>query len=298
VLKAIFSGHGTFLSQPVWKTVPWENDPSSKEPSDYFVDILCDITVYNEEINTPGGLTGTRILDIKGRVFASLRDLNFWWKDWLQNNPEPCQEYPTKPENIFTKDASGIVFSTLLQYSGLGTAYTVCTYNATRILLLKILQRISEAEKQTFCPTSYNSVAESNLQEEPSNKQTPLLGISSDIEGLAHEIFRSIEYVNIQTQHFMTSFANFYLLDIAYSALDTRSREAEWFRSKISLPMRSGDEKRPTVDGIITPPSSRFGQTILPSCRFTRKSLAGQSHEHLLIHGESSSARENSMDWA
>lgn len=221
-------------------------------------------------------MTLTRVLDIKNRVFASLRDLNFWWKAWLQNSPDPCQEYPVEPENSFSKDATGTVFETLLQFSRLAAAYTLCTYNATRILLLRILLRISQAEEQTVYHMGYYSAAELNLLEEPNDKKTPLLGVSSNIEGLAHEIFRAIEYVHHQTQDFMTSFANFYLLDIAYSALDPRSREAKWFRSKLSLPMRSGDEKLPNMT---TPPSSRFSQTILPSCRFAQNLLTVQSHQ-------------------
>lgn len=184
MLKAILAGHGTFLNQPIWKTVLWENDPISKELSEYLCDILCGITAYREEISTFKKMSRARVLDIKGRVLASLQDLNMWWKDWLQDNPESCQEIPTKPEITFTRDAYGVVFSTLLDFSGLGTAYTLCTYDATRILLLQLLQRILQPERQDVCLTSYNGAAGSSLVEELKNKQTPLLDISPNIEGL------------------------------------------------------------------------------------------------------------------
>lgn len=224
-------------------------------------------------MNTLEGTTRASVLDIKGRVLASFQDLNTWWKHWLQNNLESCREVPTESDNTFTRDASGIVFSTLLQYDGLRTAYTLCTYDATRILLLQILQRILQAERQALSSTSYNNAAESILEEDPNSKQTPLLGISLNIEGLAHEILRSIDYIHSQTHQFMTSFANFYLLDIAYSALDARSREARWFLSRISLLRSPGREKRPAVGSIEVLPSCRLAQTMLPSCRFHQKSI-------------------------
>jgi hypothetical protein len=240
----------------MWKTVPWENNPSSKEPMDYLIDILCDTASHLAEINEPNGMHLWQIFELKRRVVASLEELNCWWKAWLQSNPTPCREVSPDPKDTTTKDASGFVFSTVLQYNDLWTPYSVCTYDATRILLLQILQRISQVEDQASYPPNWNTSHEPSPQEEVNGK-TPLLGLSSDIVGLSHEIFRSIEYLNRQAQQYMINMSGLFIFDVAYSALATDSREARWL--KISLRVGSVDEKRTAVGAI----------NVLPSCRFT-----------------------------
>jgi hypothetical protein len=194
--------------------------------------------------------------DLKRRVTASLEELNCWWQYWMASklgNPEFCQEILLDTETtLYTKDANGVIFPSILVYDGLRTGYTVCTYNAARILLLEAIVMLS----QTPSPLNSNDYL-SMLNTNNNNNQGPLLGISSDVSGLAREIFRSAEYLHIKSDEFMVSFTSMFIFDIAYSALDPESREAKWLLSKLALPMRSMHGKGERAKAI----------TVLPTCR-------------------------------
>lgn len=250
VSKAIFTGHSTFLSRPVWKTVPWENDPLSKGPIDYLFDILCDTSVYLEDLRMTGDLEPARGHVLKAQVVDSINQLDVWWRYWLCAGGMTCEEVTIDVDTtMYTKDSKGVIYPTLLVYNSLGTAYTVCTYNATRMLLLEALQSLSYLQPHT---ATYES------PHEPNDK-VPLLGISSDVKGLAHEIFRSAEYLHTMSEQFMVSFSSMFIFDIAYSALEPQSREAKWLLSKLALPMRSMHSKN---DGTYAK-----AITVLPTCR-------------------------------
>ncbi|EPE32962.1 hypothetical protein GLAREA_05974 [Glarea lozoyensis ATCC 20868] len=249
VSKAIFAGHGTFLSQWIWKNVPWENDLTSKEPLDYLFDILCDITMYLEESRKQAGVKPVPSAELEAKVLASLQQLDTWWKYWIRLNPYPCREFAIDSDStLYTKDAEGVIFPTILVYNGLNTAYTLCTYNATRMLLLKLQETFPRSHAH---PTGFESPNDPH-------SQVPLLGLSSDYQGLAYEIFRSAEYLHVESDQFMVSFTSMFIFDIAYSALDPKSREAKWLLSKVSLPMRSMHGKGETFAKAIT---------VLPTCQ-------------------------------
>ncbi|PQE10552.1 Fungal transcriptional regulatory N-terminal protein [Rutstroemia sp. NJR-2017a BVV2] len=267
VSRALFSGHGTFLNQPIWKNVPWANDPASKEPLDYLVDILCDAAGYLSEINTPRGINANRVSVLEEEVQASIRTLDSWWKTWSRMYPHICREIPVTPEDAFMTDSTGIVFATKMTYDNLWIAYTVCNYDVARILLLQILQRITEAKESVFPPPFYGSIDSTqheHLCEAVENKPSPLLGITSDIKGLAHEVFRSIDYINSQSRQFMVSFTSLFIFDVAYYALDARSREAQWLLYKIPLSPGFVSEKRSPVRRI----------EFLPTCRLCKNHQA------------------------
>jgi hypothetical protein len=249
----MFAGHSTFLSQPIWKTVPWEHNLLSKGPLDFLFDILCDIATYLEELRAPSDWKQqAHTFDLKRRVTASIEELNAWWQYWMPTKPLPCQEIPIDTETtLYTKDANGVIFPSILVYDELRTGYTVCTYNAARILLLEALEVLSQTPSHL---KSHEYLSELNND---NNSQGPLLGISSDISGLAKEIFRSAEYLHTKSDMFMVSFTSMFIFDIAYSALDPNSREAKWLLSKLALPMRSMHGKGERAKAI----------TVLPTCR-------------------------------
>jgi hypothetical protein len=195
--------------------------------------------------------------DLKRRVNASLEELNCWWQYWMPTDPAYCQEVFIDTETtLYTKDASGVIFPSILVYDELRTGYIVCTYNAARILLLEALKNASQPPP-TLKSDEYISMLDNNNNNNNNNTQGPLLGISSDILGLAGEIFRSAEYLHTRSDDFMVSFKSMFIFDIAYSALDPESRKAKWLLSKLALPMRSMHGKGQRANAI----------TVLPTCR-------------------------------
>lgn len=199
------------------------------------------------------------VLELKSRVETSLQELNNWWHCFIKKHPSACWNISPGSRSGFTRDEKGLVFETVLEYSGLWIAYTVCTYDATRILLLQTLERIIEGENRYPYVDNYrilpdNSGHQANLED----SQTPLLGITTNIQGLAHEIFRSLEYCHLNSRHYMGSYSCIFVPDIAFFSIDAESREAKWFWSKI-MPMGE-------VCGDFTK-----GIKVLPSCQFKRE---------------------------
>lgn len=217
------SGSRSFLSQTAWKTIPWEEHPSSKSPFDHLIDIFCDCAEYFAEVNgCREGMKPWQILDLKKRVFASLETLNIWWEGSSLRNPETCTEVISNPNDTIMQDADGVIFPTLLEYNGLWNAYMLCTYDATRIMLLQILEVLERAEGSET-PRSPSH---------PRNDSSPLLGTSWDTTLLSHEILRTVAYCSNISQQFMGTFTCLFVLDIAYSCLDDNSREAKWLRAR------------------------------------------------------------------
>lgn len=206
------------------------------------------------------------LLELKARVQASIQELNNWWHCFINIHPNACWEISPDSRSGFTRDEEGLVFETVLEYGGLWIAYTVCTYDVTRILLLQTLKRIKEGENQYpyadnygLSPRTTSTQSTTNVhQEEPDEPRTPLLGITSNIQGLAHEIFRSLEYCHLISQHYMGSYSCIFVPDIAFSSIDAESREAKWFWSKIQ-PM--GEVNKSFSKGI----------KVLPCCQFKRE---------------------------
>jgi hypothetical protein len=217
VAKAIISGETTFLQNPVWKNVPWEDDPASKSAIDYLVDIGADIAEYlaiikiynNSKINQQLAFT-----QLRAQVAASLEELNTWWYQWEANHPQAATEVPSY------QSTSEPLFPTLLEYDILRSAYTVCTHNTMRILLLQIWQML-----QPF----HDSLASANpevILDVPN--RTALLGITSDIQGLACEILRSLKFCYGKSRRFTITFAFLFIQEVTYGCFDKESEEAKW----------------------------------------------------------------------
>jgi hypothetical protein len=81
--KSIMSGTSIFLRDPLWKSVPWEDDPASKTPIDYLIDIGTDISEYNFILSGLDGCTDNKqveYLNLAAQVSRSIKDLNKWWR--------------------------------------------------------------------------------------------------------------------------------------------------------------------------------------------------------------------------
>jgi len=147
-----------------------------------------------------------------------LKQLNNWWLDWRKSHPHACKTFFPDPKLTITKDSEGLIFPTLLQYDSIWTAHTVCLYDTARILLLHIWNKLARylktGEEEEFMLSKPND--------------TPLLGITSDITGLAHEIIRTSEYCHEPSHRFVGTFCVVLPQDVAYACLCPQSREARF----------------------------------------------------------------------
>jgi len=217
VSKAIITREKTFLSQPKWKTVPWEDDPQSKMPADYLIDILCDTAGILADVLQHGPAGSSECSGHRREIEGLLDHLNDWWREWSSTHSQSCQAVSPDPSITITKDSAGLIFPTLLWYDSIWTAQTVCLYDTARIILLtmwEILLRGLNVPLEVPMPTEPND--------------TPLLGISSDITGLAHEIIRSLEYCHEESWRFIGTFCVILPQDVAYSCLRPESREKKF----------------------------------------------------------------------
>jgi len=263
ISKAIVSATTSFFSQAAWKIVPWEDDPSSKSPFDQLIDIFCDCADYFAEIKgCKEGMMPYQIYNLKSKVLKSLEDLNAWWQGSSLRDEGTCKEVMADPKITITRDTDGPLFLTLLEYSGLWDAYMLCTYNATRIILLQSLEVLGRADGSGSSGETTQTPASSSQA-----SSTPLLGISSDIKLLAYEILRSIEYCSVTSQQFMGTFTCLFVIDIAYICLDEDSRESRWLRA------RTVPQPDPlTADWRIRCHTIK----VLPGCQLRPRSLTGR----------------------
>jgi hypothetical protein len=210
VTEAIITSRSTFLRCPLWKTVPWEDDPASKSAIDYLVDIGADITeyiaqakIFNSKCNQ-----GVENTYLKFQVASSLEELNTWWHHWEAEQTQPATEVTSH------QDANESIFDKLLEYDTMWTAFTVCYYDAIRILLLQLWYILRPFPAPEI------------ILDEPN--RTELLGITSNSERLAREILRSLKYCYGKSQRFIYTSSFLFIQDVAYGCFYQGSKEAAW----------------------------------------------------------------------
>ncbi|KFA51891.1 hypothetical protein S40293_04101 [Stachybotrys chartarum IBT 40293] len=204
IAKSIISGQSTFLCQSRWKTLPWEDDPGSKSAIDYLVDIGADIAGYvaqTKRHNDKSNGHGLERSRLTRQVAASLQELNCWWQQWEANRTQLATEVALDEGNAEP------LFPTLLEYDLPWTAFAVCTYNAMRILLLQL----SNTLQLTSCQDP--AIHQGIILDIPN--QTALLGITSDMRGLAREILRSLTYSYRMSRRIIFSCGFFFIRDFS-----------------------------------------------------------------------------------
>jgi hypothetical protein len=201
----------------MWKTLPWEDNPASKSAVDYLVDIGADIAGYIAQIKGCDNTNKNNKFDrsrLIRQIAASLQELNSWWQQWEAHHTRPASEV------ALHQGTGEPVFPTLLDYDMPWTAFTTCTYNAMRILLLQL----SNTLQLTVYPDP--GIRQDFVLDIPNS--TALLGITSDIRGLAYEILRSLTYSYRMSRRIIFSCSFFFIRDVAYACLPRGSKEAKW----------------------------------------------------------------------
>jgi hypothetical protein len=187
-----------------------------KSPIDYLVDIGTDIAEYLAQIRMLVGNKhshGSQYSQIRNQVATLLEQLNVWWQEWEPEYGQSAWEVPASPAN--TK----VLFPTLLEYDKLCIAFTVSIYDMMRILLLQLWQRLR------FSPNGLQTSKQIILD---MPNRTVLLGISSDVQGLACEILRSLTYCYDKSPQLVGTFSFLFIQDVAYGCFDANSIEARW----------------------------------------------------------------------
>lgn len=197
--------------------MPWEDDPASKSAIDYLIDIGTDITEYISQINIYNSDKSDQQLEcfqLRTGVATSLKELNAWWLQWEAEHAQSAME--VTPHQTISEP----LFPTHLQYDILWTAFTVCVYDAIRILLLQLWQNL-----QLF-PEESQTAPEGAVLDMPND--TALLGVTSDIKGLGREILRSLKYCYGKSRRFISTFSFLFIQDVAYGCFNQDSKEALW----------------------------------------------------------------------
>lgn len=250
VIQAMMCRQRTFLGQDIWKTVPWEDDPSKKESIDFLVDLISDVPELLEmarfktdQPDQPIGWAQAQTAQMLIRTSTLLEKLDEWKISWERTNPYSYFEASTskssnadrhKYTSFLATDKSDVdisssqpasttslladsPFPTLLQFSGLWRAYELCLYNATRIIVLEVY--ISLIRLQGQAETSHSK--HSNLQLDP-------IALDSQVRALAIDICRSMYYLCIEAQGSLHTVLIIFPARLAYNSLDRGSRESIW----------------------------------------------------------------------
>ena len=188
--------------------MPWEDDECCKTAMDYLIEIGIDIAEHNAQLcmhsRDISYVTGC----LRLQVLESLKELNAWWEQWEADHGHLAKEVPV--------DCSrNVPFSTYLTYEEPWIAFTVCVYGAMRILLLQVLDAVRFGSGWT---SAGDNVPNS----------TCLLGITSNVHDLAHEIMRSLSYSYERSPRFIFTCSFLFLQEVVYSCFDEQSEEAQW----------------------------------------------------------------------
>lgn len=151
----IFAGivlhKNTIMSDAIWKTIPWKDDTTQKQPFQYLIDILADcppLFVLKDQIYASPTTEEALLLatELEQRTQPLLAQLEVWKAAWDVSQGDYYHETPVTSSAPFLLAPSGVTipfWTTNIQYTTLRQANAVTIYYATIILLLKLLQEMS-----------------------------------------------------------------------------------------------------------------------------------------------------------
>ena len=195
--EAITTRKKTFLDRPEWKTIPWSKHPETKTPVHHLMDVQ---TAF------PGIMSDYRTLssslfsfeekcalcdNIVGQLEDLMRDTISWRWDFELHNPYICSEVPPDRQNSYVYKEDGVpLYSTVLSFVDLSTAYTLNFYHTVVAWQLYVAQMFGAPE---LWSTTYTSLLFSHSPPLPTN---PLPYPSADQEmlPLVDAVARAIDY--------------------------------------------------------------------------------------------------------
>ena len=187
IVQALSLRKRTFLEQEEWKTVPWADDPASKNSFDYLVDILANLPGLLED--GAAADTPKRFRNFRERLIGHFRDLFVWRWNWECSNPASTTEVPTYSNVPFSGDGNRVpLYETVISYKHFQRAREIMLYNST----LLIAMRLAKSWFAEPLPVALSAFPASE-RPRPSN---PLILPHEKLTSadIAREMCRSIEY--------------------------------------------------------------------------------------------------------
>ena len=227
VANGVYACQRTFLDDPQWKDVPWEDDLPAKSSFDYFVDVLCDVPSFLQQVtcrprsseaaNHPNAQLDQTLM--QRQILDRLRILRDLREEWYQKYSQLVWETPPKVITETGPDRDGppkltmFPCQTALYFQDMWRAYEFCISTATMILLFMLHEQVSH----TSSPTSpYPSTALQSLLPKVS------------LQSLIQDICRCTEYMLLERHGSRGYIVLMFPASIAYFASSKDSLEAKW----------------------------------------------------------------------
>ncbi|KAJ6779735.1 hypothetical protein PWT90_02078 [Aphanocladium album] len=141
----------TFLEEPEWKTVPWEQlDPLPRPVTILLQDIFCDIPGFMEDairLMTPLSSNGPKrtqnLSALQTKIMNSYIEMEFLRWSWEEEYPNVCWAVPVTPDlKDATNEPNRLPFATVLHFSNFDRAIDSIYFNVIRLLLYELADEV------------------------------------------------------------------------------------------------------------------------------------------------------------
>ena len=240
-IRALISRKSTFLSQEIWKTVPWEDDPGTKKPVDYLTDYFCDLPSLVEKawprVDPPTrSSVSLQNPELLRQALSLLEKLKAWKEWWARIYPnsffeiKPCTTLNEQTDGSLppsrSKTPPDFPYGTPLHYTERLRAIELCLHNATCILALEI------------CEESFKVLHATN---KPHPQAPTTAEMRRRIRRLALEICRSLGYLCHDSRGLVGKMTALFPARVAHGCFEPGSKEAVWLLDLLGkVPRESG----------------------------------------------------------
>ncbi|MCJ1306089.1 hypothetical protein MMC08_008907, partial [Hypocenomyce scalaris] len=243
IARALTLRQRTFLEDPDWKSVPWMDDPTSKNSVQYLLDVLAGIPGLLEDEDrlladqtTMSSADQDQLDSCRRRLIKILGELFLWRWGWERLHPNLAFEVVTDPATNITLDAKGTpIYRTILFYHDFQEGRAPLLYNTGLLILLCL------AEAWDMQDAPHLALSTLSHQNPPILSSNPLVlphAALAPAEVLC-EICRSVEYF-LQDSHLGAgSMQLLFPLRVALTCAQD-GREKAWLTSIMRRMVKSG----------------------------------------------------------
>jgi hypothetical protein len=128
LLASLVTSQATFLSEDIWKTRPWKQNPAAKGQIHHLLDIFADLITLKAALVT--SLYPETFRAALMQAIAGLRD---WRRLWNQVNSPKVKEVSNP------NPGAPACLSTILHFTSTHTADNMCIYDAILIQAIRLL---------------------------------------------------------------------------------------------------------------------------------------------------------------
>lgn len=213
---AIFACQRTFIDEPKWKDVPWEDDPSEKSQFDYLIDIFSDVPYFLQEIahdnvHMTTGLPWRPNNEIlQKQLLERLQMLKEIREAWHIKYSTPAWGVPVTTVSSHGSENINPPFDANIYFTDMFRAHEYCIFQINCILLFLLYQDLSPE----------------NLQ--PVEDMLPGLFPNGSVLNLVRNICRCTEFFCLERNGSRGYIVLTLPATIAYLAIDKNLPEAKW----------------------------------------------------------------------